>query len=259
LTGRGIADRVRTDGAWCAVREQVEVSSESQNTPYGISVFNEKPLHAALKEWYARPGDRLEAAVDGYVIDIVRDDFLVEIQTRSFSAIKSKLTELVRRHSVRLVYPIPVEKWIVRMAEEGAKPLGRRKSPRHGIPADVFEEMVSFPELLSDRHFTVELLLVREEEVRRQDRKRGWRRKGWVTEERRLLEVLGTLVMETPRDLAALIPDGLAEPFTTADLARAVGRTRRLAQRMAYCLRAAGCITPAGRQGNAVLYSHVAE
>lgn len=49
--------------------------------PPGIGRLNEGPLHAALKRWCARPGDRLEAVVDGYVIDIVRADLLLEIQT----------------------------------------------------------------------------------------------------------------------------------------------------------------------------------
>ena len=38
----------------------------------GIGLLNEKPLHASLKQWYARPGDRFEVPVDGYVIDLSR-------------------------------------------------------------------------------------------------------------------------------------------------------------------------------------------
>jgi hypothetical protein len=79
----------------------------------GIGLLNEKALHASLKEWYALPGDRFEVPVDGFVIDIVRDDLLIEIQTRNFSAIKSKLTALVHSHRVRLIYPIVQEKWIL--------------------------------------------------------------------------------------------------------------------------------------------------
>jgi hypothetical protein len=40
----------------------------------------------------ARPGDRFEVPVDGFVIDIAQEDLLIEIQTRNFSSIKSKLT-----------------------------------------------------------------------------------------------------------------------------------------------------------------------
>ena len=74
-----------------------------------IGLLNEKPLHAALKAWYAQPGDRFEVPLDGFVIDIVRDNVLLEIQTRHFGAIKSKLATLVSSHQVRLIYPIALE------------------------------------------------------------------------------------------------------------------------------------------------------
>src|SRR6476660_9293966 len=96
----------------------------------GIGLLNEKPLHASLKQWYARPGDQFEVPVDGFVIDIVRDDLLIEIQTRNFSSIKSKLNKLAHSHRVRLIYPIVQEKWIVRSAN-GVAAI-RRKSPKRG-------------------------------------------------------------------------------------------------------------------------------
>ena len=98
----------------------------------GVGLLNEKPLHAALKAWYAQPGDRFEVDVDGSVIDIVRDELLVEIQTRSFSALKRKLEKLVVSHPVRLVFPIAVEKWVIRLSDDGAVQEGRRKSPKPG-------------------------------------------------------------------------------------------------------------------------------
>ena len=60
---------------------------------------------------------------------------------------------------------------------------------------------------------------------------------------------------------AALLPADLAAEFTTADLAAALGRPRRLAQQMAYCLRGAGAVSAVGKQGNAIVYalSHTAQ
>src|SRR5919205_2984155 len=103
----------------------------------GIGLLNEKPLHASLKQWYARPGDRFEVPVDGFVIDIVRDDLLIEIQTRNFSSIKSKLNKLARSHRVRLIYPIVHEKWIVRLATDNGHGTIRRKSPKRGRLEDL--------------------------------------------------------------------------------------------------------------------------
>jgi hypothetical protein len=51
-----------------------------------------------------------------------------------------------------------------------------------------------------------------------------------------------------------LLPSGLAEPFTTSELAIAAGQRRWLAQKMAYCLREMGIIHQVGKRGNAFLY-----
>jgi len=221
-----------------------------------IGSLNEKPLHAALKAWYAQPSDQIEVAVDGFVIDLVRDDLLIEIQTKNLSGLKRKLIKLTASHPVRLVYPVAREKWIVRLAEDDKSVLGRRKSPKRGILEDVFDELVSFPQLLANPAFALEVLLVQEEEVRRRDPKRGWRRRGWVIHERRLLAVTERHLFEAPADVTSLIPPGLPAPFTTSDLAAAVGRPRRLGQKMAYCLREMGQISPTGKRGNAILYEH---
>ena len=225
---------------------------------HAISTLNEGPLHAALKDWYAESGDETEVLVDGFLVDIVRDGLLIEIQTRGFSPLKHKLARLVEGHGVRLVYPIASEKWIVRRAKRGKKPLGRRKSPKRGAVEDVFAELVAFPHLLAHRNFTLEVLLIREEEIRRHDARRAWRRRGWVTCERRLLDVVDARLFEGPDSFAALVPDELHEPFDTAQLAAAVGRPRRLAQQAAYCLRAMGVLEPVGKRGNAVLYARSA-
>jgi len=79
-----------------------------------IGTLRERPLHASLKRWYARPGDRTEVAVAGYVIDLVRDDLLIEIQTRGFSGMRPKVVSLLDRgHRLRIVHPIAVDRWIV--------------------------------------------------------------------------------------------------------------------------------------------------
>lgn len=220
----------------------------------GIGTLNEKPLHAALKQWYAAPGDRFEVAVDGYVIDIVRDDLLLEIQTGTFASIRSKLDRLVRDHRVRLIHPIAQEKWIVKLPEDGGDGGTRRKSPKRGRVEDVFRQMVSIPTLLADDSFELEVLMIRQEEVRRYDGNGNWRRKGWGVEERRLLDVVERRLFMEPADLQALLPEQLKAPFTTKDLAGAAGIQRRLAQEMAYCLRKMNGIELVGKRDRANLY-----
>lgn len=234
------------------------MTAEPQAASPQISTLNEKPLHASLKDWYAKAGDRFEVELEGYVIDIVRRELLIEIQTASFHSIKRKLIDLTVRHPVRLVYPVAREKWIVKLASDGHSQQSRRKSPKRGTVEDLFQEMVSFPSLVAHPNFSLDVLLIQEDEIRRYDAKRAWRRRGWVTHERRLLRVLERRMFETPADMGKLLPDSLVDPFTTSDLATALGKPLRLAQRMAYCLREMGVILPEGKRRNAILYTRVA-
>jgi hypothetical protein len=219
----------------------------------GIGLLNEKPLHASLKSWYAQPGDLFETVVDGFVIDIVREGLLLEIQTGGFASIRSKLASLARAHRVRLIHPIAREKWIVKLAKDGGGAVTRRKSPKRGRVEDLFWEMVSFPQLLSHPNFSLEVVMTREEEARRYEGKRRWRKRGWAVVERRLLEVVDRRLFEEPAAWLALLPEGL-ESFTTGDLAEAKGIRQTLAQKMAYCLRKVGAIDLIGKRGRANLY-----
>jgi hypothetical protein len=230
---------------------------QSQEPLCKISTLNEKPLHEALKRWCAQPDDRFEVSVDGFIVDIVRGDLLLEIQTRNFGAIRRKLEKLLVHHPVRLVYPIPYEKWIIKLDDYGTVKTNRRKSPKQGSFVHVFEELVSLPKLLLNPNFSLELLLIQEEELRKHEGNRGWRRRGWIIQERRLLRVMEQLILTTPGDILKFIPADLAEPFTTADLATAINKSRRLAQKMVYCLRLMGYITPVGKRSNNILYSQI--
>ncbi|UCB42398.1 MAG: hypothetical protein JSV77_08010 [Dehalococcoidales bacterium] len=220
-----------------------------------IGTLNEKPLHESLKQWYAQPSDTFEISVDGFVVDIVHGNLLIEIQTRNFQAIRRKLGKLLERHQVRLVYPIPYEKWIIKQPDNEDGPVSRRKSPKRGAFIYVFDELISFPQLLMNPNFSLELLLIQEEEVRRYDGTHGWRRRGWVTHERRLLKVVDQRILKTPTDVNAFIPPELVGSFTTSDLANTLGKSRRFAQKMVYCLRLMGCITAVGKRANSILYA----
>ena len=220
-----------------------------------IGTLNEKPLHAALKAWYSEPDDQFEVRLGRFVIDIVRGEQLIEIQTRSFSSMKRKLHTLLKQgHSVHLVHPVASEKWILKRNTETNEEEKRRKSPKRGSVENVFVELVSFPTLLNEANFSLEVLLIQEEEVRHYVGNKAWRRRGWATEERRLLQVVAQHTFNTPADFLTLLPPTLPETFTTRDLAKATRKHLTIARRMAYCLREMGVIQTEGKQGRSILY-----
>lgn len=219
-----------------------------------IGTLTEKSLHADLKRLYARPDDGIEISVEGFVVDIVRGDQLIEIQTGGFTPLKRKFAHLLRLgYRIHLVHPIPAQKWIIKETATGTE-TDRRRSPRRGKAVDVFKELVRIPHLLPEPGFSLEVVLTHQEEVRRDDGQGSWRRKGWSLHDHRLLETVGVVAFHTAEDYLRYLPQDMPRPFTNRALAKAARIPNHLAQKMTYTLQKAGWLEHAGKRGRAYLY-----
>ena len=222
-------------------------------TAIGIGLLAERSLHAGLKDYLAREGDQFEVKLGRFVIDIVRGELLIEIQTRHLYALRPKLLRLLDegRH-IHLVHPLPHERWIVREDKDG-RLLSRRKSPKHATANDIFSELVRIPDLAAHPNLTLETLLIHEEQIWRDDGQGSWRRGRWSLIDRRLLGVVESRVFADPAGYLALLPP-LPEPFSNADLAAARGWNSNLAGKATYALRAMGLLA-AEKRGRANLFT----
>ena len=207
----------------------------------GIGTRSESSLHAAVKLLVSEPGDRFEVPLDGFVVDVVRGDTCIEVQTGGFAAMGNKLDRLLGDFHVHVVHPIAVESWIER------RDMPTRKSPKRGCLHDVFGELVSVPTMLDHPNLTIEVLLVQVDVLKVADPTMRRRRGGWRTVDRRLRAVVDRHGLRTPRDLVALLPPDLPEEWTTKDVASGAGIPRRTAQQMAYVLKANGLAIEVGR------------
>lgn len=226
----------------------------------GINVQNEGSMHAAIKSWYAQPGDRFEVKVAGYIIDIVREDLLLEVQTRNFTSIRKKLLALLKDgHKLQLIHPITVNKWIVK-EDADQQVINRRKSPKKGKLINIFAELVRIPHLLEkyllkQENFSLVILFVDEEEIRRDDGKGSWRRKGVSIIDRRLLQVRESYHFYQREDFLAILPSPLAEPFSNKILAKGIGCSVEDARKLTYTFKKMGLIEEVGKQGNELLFA----
>jgi len=213
-----------------------------------IGTLNEGSLHASLKRFYGQPGDRYEVELKGFVVDIVRGEDLIEIQTGSFGSMGTKLDELLADHRIMVVYPVST---VVTLIRPG---MADRRSPKRGALHDVFNELVSLPTMLDHPNFSLEVVLVREERVKVHDPALRRKRGGWRTVDRRLESVEGVVRFDQPGDLDSFLPDELPDIFTTAHIAAASPFDRSLAQKVAYCLRGLGRIEAVGRDAAGYQY-----
>ena len=217
--------------------------------------MGEKSLHNQIKNWYSKPGDQLEVSLNKYIIDIIRDELFIEIQTRNFSAIKEKLNHLLKDHKIRLIYPISLLKWIVRINRDGETVKSRRRSPKKGRLEDVFNELIYIPKLLSNPNFEIEVLFIHSEDIFWDDGKGSWRRKRWSLSDRRLLKVISNQIIKTPEDFRRIIMENIEEGFTTRQFARQKKLPISLARKTVYCMRKMGFIKETGKKGRSPEYS----
>lgn len=220
----------------------------------GINIRNESTLHRQIKDWYAQEGDELEVSVSGFIIDIRRDDLLIEVQTSSFGALKRKLDRLLPEYRMRIIYPVFLEKWLIRYDEAG-QVVSRRKSPRSGSNLDIFPELVHIIPWLNHPHLSLEILQISGEEIRKEDGRGSWRRKGISIEDRQLLEVKQTITVHCKTELFNLIGHNFPESFSSSYLARSLSVPPRFARKILYTLSRLDLIQPAGKSGNAILYT----
>ena len=220
----------------------------------GIGTLGEKTLHAVLKYYYEADEARHEVKIGPFVADIVGEDGIVEIQTRSFERLRKKLEAWLEVCAVTVVYPIPNQKWLLWIDGETGEITKKRKSPKRGGIHDALPELYKIRQLLSHPNFALCIALVDLEEYRRLD---GWSRdkkRGSTRCERIPVGLAGEHLFRCPGDYLAFVPGSLAERFTTRDLARAVKIPLRTAQTGLNILHHLGAVRRVGKQGNLYVY-----
>ena len=219
----------------------------------------EHSIHRQLKSLYVSDSDRHEVTVDGYRIDAVDGERLIEIQYGSLGAIRNKIRRLLGSHDVLVVKPLAERKQLLKRAVPDGPVISTRKSPKKQTLWNLFDDLVYFVDVFPHPRLELEILMTLQHEYRLPAVKKRRVCRGYIVEDRLLSEVTGRSMLRTVEDLLAMLPDsirrqGRVEPFSTAMLATAAGISRPLARKVTYCLRRLGVAQVVGKDGNAMLY-----
>ncbi len=219
----------------------------------------ETTLHRQLKALYCPDLSQQEVTLDGYRIDAIQDERLIEIQYGSLLAIRDKVRDLLENHRVLVVKPLAARKYLIKRNRKKGKIISSRYSPARETFHHLFLDLVHFVGVFPHPGLVLEVVLTEQEEHRLPKPKRRWRSKDYRVEDRKLRSVQDRLCLRTTADLTAMLPDSLSQQtrdtsFSTGDIAREAGMPRWLAQKMAYCLRKTGAAEIVGKSGNSLLY-----
>ena len=221
----------------------------------------ESTLHQQLKDEYTDETSEQEVPFGRYRIDVVRDGQLIEIQHSSLSSIRDKIGKLVKKHPVLVVKPIIVRRQLIKLNRKKGKVVDRRLSPKKGKLWDLFDELIHFTRVFPHPNLSLEVPLIDIEEYRYpgHGRRRRWRKRDHVVQDRKLVTIHDRHYFGGPKDFCRLLPKSLPSPFHTGQLATAIGVERWVAQRIAYCFRHMDVTKQVGKQGNAWLYELTAK
>jgi hypothetical protein len=235
-------------------RQSCEKTVSAQRTRNGVGTLAEKTLHAVLKLYFDSDESHHEVRVGAFVADIVNENGIIEIQTRSLDKLRKKLESFLAVAPVTVVYPVARVKWLMWIDEATGEITKRRKSPKIGTPCDAFFELYRIKPFLTHPNLHLCVVLLEMEEYRRLN---GWsadKKKGSSRYERIPMDITGEIHIETTAQYDGLLPADLPVRFTVKDFKTAARISPKSAQAALNVLRHVGAVRHIGKIGNQFLY-----
>lgn len=234
-------------------RAKEKVVGKSHNDK-GIGTLSEKTVHAVLKNFYEPDEDNHEVYVNGYYADILNRDGIIEIQTRQLNKLRDKLTVFLNEYKVKVVYPMPFDKYISWIDPESGDISEKRKSPRHFSIYDAMVELYKIKSFLLNPNLSITIIMLDMEEYKLLN---GWsrdRKRGSVRHDRIPIGIRKVYELDCPEDYMQFIPETIDNGFTSADFAKAAGISRELASTVLMMLNHLSQVKRVGKKGNSFVY-----
>lgn len=235
-------------------KEQFFIACKSEQKREGIGTLCEKTLHSVLKNYYEPFRENHEIKVGGYIADIVGENGVIEIQTRQFNKLSKKLNAFLEVCDVTIVFPISKLKWLFWIDLETGETTKKRKSPRQGVPCDIFFELYKIKSFLKNPRLKFCICMIEVEEYRYLN---GWSRdkkKGSSRCERIPKNIFEEINIDSIRDYKKLIPESLQEQFTSKDFAKITKLSTSRSQTALNILNYLEIVTRVAKKGNSFIY-----
>ncbi len=228
--------------------------NQAKATKNSIGTYMEKTLHSTLKYYFEPDSQFHEMPYGKKIADISNEFGIIEIQTRSFDKLRSKLDLFLSEEKTTIVYPYSAIKWLVWVNPETGEVTKKRKSPKKLAFFDAFYELYKIKPYLKNPNLSIYLLGLEIEEYRL---KSGWScdgKKGSERLERFPIRIVESLHIKNIDDFCFLIPDSLPSPFTNEQYAKYAKTSINTANKATNCLCSIGILEIIGKENRKNLY-----
>ncbi len=124
-----------------------------QDKKESIGTKQERTLHQYLKYYFCENPLFHEQKLNGYIVDILKDNHIIEIQTSSFNTMRKKLETLLPNYQITIVYPIIMERTLYNFNDLGELE-SIRKSPKKEHPLKICKELYKINHLLNNKNLS---------------------------------------------------------------------------------------------------------
>lgn len=209
----------------------------------GIGTLGEKSVHAALKYYFAPDPATHERPIGRAVADIASPNGVIEIQSRQFYRLQSKLAAFLPEYPVTVVYPVIRRKRIRWFSPDTGELLetGAFRAFRKDVL--LLAELYGIRAFLPHPNLRVCIAALEAEDLRLRDGFGAQKRIHATKMDRIPTQLLALRFFCRPANYAVFLPDALPDPFDSAAFAAAHRIPRDAAHKALRVLEELGLLT----------------
>ena len=222
-----------------------------------IGLLQEHTLHRVLKFYLSMDEIFHEIKIERMYADVVLDNHIYEIQTKSFNLMRKKLEVFLQNHDVTIVYPMALNKTIY-LTNEFGELISVKKSPKHANPLEIFWELYKIKNFLLDKNLHFKILMLDIDEYRIEKEKTWKSRKGFERDNQVPKMINHIYDINSSNDFKdMLLKYNLKEVFTSKDFSKSTHLTIKKATTALNVLTHLNVVERIGKERNSYLYKIV--
>lgn len=227
---------------------------KSENKSYEnnvIGVLSEKTLHKTIKNLYEQNHEFHEVKIDNYFVDVLKDNNIIEVQTKQFNKIRDKLNYLLslNKYKINLVFPVFNNKTIY-FIQDSIYSLPK-KSPKKLKYPEIFYELYKIKQLLNNKDLIITILVFDINEYRIKENNR----KGYICFDRVPTKLINEIIIKSKEDYLMFLPNNLQEKFTSKDICVLTKSNIKYVNKMLNVLKYVDVLDVIGKDGRKYVYS----
>ena len=228
--------------------------SQTSTSTQSIGTKQEKTLHQTIKHYLTTDELLHEIKLENKIVDIYKDGEIFEIQTQGFDKMRDKLSTLLPKYNLTIVFPIAHVKTIHSVNNLGVVEQ-TRKSPKKQSPFEIFKELYKIKQYLNDYNLHFKIIMFLSEELRDIVPKKHVRSKGYVRSDQIVNDIIKEYNIYRKEDFNILLDEiNLPLEFTTADIKKLTKVSVKTSSLVLNILLYLGLVEKIGSKNRYILY-----